>query len=214
MCFSGNFVKSNIEVSLQRTSNMNAALCISYFSSPSRPYLVQRLEPGGGGATTLLLYFLLARELRLILSLELLHLRLGWPAGMPGSLAASQAPGGKLGFFSSSYLAQEISTNLSLKLQEENCGARACGALPTSPSVAAEARKILKKYIFFFLFPMCRKVYKGILVTDMSSSHASPGIRTQEKEKNGKNCWLLAQRSGNQQTMCRLGLSNIISLLG
>lgn len=69
---------------------MNAALCISYFSSPSPPYLVQRLEPGGGGATTLLLYFLLARELRLILSLELLHLRLGWPAGMPGSLTASE----------------------------------------------------------------------------------------------------------------------------
>lgn len=69
-------------------------------------------------ATTLLLYFLLARELRLILSLELLHLRLGWPAGMPGSLAG---PGRGTGFFfsSSSYLAQEISTSLSLKLQGE-----------------------------------------------------------------------------------------------
>lgn len=99
MCFSGNFVKSNIEVSLQRTPNMNAALCISYFSSPSRPYLVQRLEPGGGGAITLLLYFLLARELRLILSLELLHLRLGWPAGMPGSLAGPRRETGVFFFF-------------------------------------------------------------------------------------------------------------------
>lgn len=59
--------------------------------------------------TQCLPYFLLARVLRLILSLELLHLRLCLPAGMPRRLRA-WARGGETGcccFFL--YLAQEIS---------------------------------------------------------------------------------------------------------
>lgn len=174
---SENFVESNPEVSLQRTSNTNAALCIFSSPSPSPPYLVRRLKPGGGGATALLLYFLLACELRLILSLELLHLRLGWLAGW---LEAWQDPRGELAFFPSSYLAQEIPTNPSLTLQGEKRVARACGALPTSPPVAAEPRK----QCFLSLSPL----------TEERSLHASPGMRTQRKRGGKKKVERIAAR--------------------
>lgn len=139
--------------------------------------------------TQCLPYFLLARVLRLILSLELLHLRLCLPAGMPWRLGA-WARGGETVFFFF------IPGSGDFQHSNCNCGeksVRACSARPTPPFVVGKAKAT--GFCLSYICAQWRKLIKK-LVPQHSTSRISHGM----KIKNGKDEWPLAACSGNHQT--------------